>query len=249
MIKFFRHIRQRMLSENKLSKYLLYATGEILLVVIGILIALQLNEWKSNEQDKAQETKILVQLNADLRANLQEVQDINTAALERSAACDSIMLFIAERRPINDSLKKYLEEMDIDALFNNANTTYRYIQSQGTNFLRNDSIRNRITIMYERDFQNIFSRQEMSWQIVVDELRPTYDRLLRVDSMITFDFSPYTVNTPRDIEVFYQDQTLKNVIARMRLVTGVRTTWLSITLKKLEALIEDIDAEISKLNS
>jgi hypothetical protein len=39
MIKFFRHIRQKLLSENKFSKYLLYAVGEILLVVIGILIA------------------------------------------------------------------------------------------------------------------------------------------------------------------------------------------------------------------
>ena len=43
MIKFFRKIRQRLLSENKFSKYLLYALGEIVLVVIGILIALRIN--------------------------------------------------------------------------------------------------------------------------------------------------------------------------------------------------------------
>ena len=43
MIKFFRKIRQRLLSENKFSKYLFYAIGEIVLVVIGILIALQVN--------------------------------------------------------------------------------------------------------------------------------------------------------------------------------------------------------------
>ena len=43
MIKFFRKIRQRLLTENKFSKYLLYAIGEIILVVIGILIALQIN--------------------------------------------------------------------------------------------------------------------------------------------------------------------------------------------------------------
>ena len=50
MIKFFRHIRQRLISENRISKYLLYAIGEIVLVVIGILIALQINNW--NEQNK-----------------------------------------------------------------------------------------------------------------------------------------------------------------------------------------------------
>ncbi|WP_445383656.1 hypothetical protein [Robiginitalea sp. IMCC43444] len=45
MIRFFRSLRQRLLTENKISKYLLYAIGEILLVVIGILIALQINNW------------------------------------------------------------------------------------------------------------------------------------------------------------------------------------------------------------
>ena len=45
MLRFFRQIRQRLLTDNKFSKYLLYAVGEILLVVIGILIALQINNW------------------------------------------------------------------------------------------------------------------------------------------------------------------------------------------------------------
>jgi hypothetical protein len=49
MIKFFRHIRQRLLSENKISKYLVYAMGEIVLVVIGILIALQINNWNDKK--------------------------------------------------------------------------------------------------------------------------------------------------------------------------------------------------------
>jgi len=48
MIKVFRKIRQNLLSENKLSEYLLYAAGEIFLVVVGILIALQINNWNEN---------------------------------------------------------------------------------------------------------------------------------------------------------------------------------------------------------
>ncbi len=52
MIKFFRRIRQQLLSENKFSKYLLYAIGEIILVVIGILIALQINNWNAQQKEK-----------------------------------------------------------------------------------------------------------------------------------------------------------------------------------------------------
>ena len=50
MIKFFRHIRKRILTENKTGRYLKYAIGEIVLVVFGILIALQINNW--NEERK-----------------------------------------------------------------------------------------------------------------------------------------------------------------------------------------------------
>ncbi|MGB5238162.1 MAG: DUF6090 family protein [Flavobacteriaceae bacterium] len=70
MIKFFRKIRHRLLSENKLSKYLLYALGEIFLVVIGILIALQINNW--NEQRKADKIGIqyLKGVQIDLRNDI-----------------------------------------------------------------------------------------------------------------------------------------------------------------------------------
>ena len=50
MIKFFRKIRQNLLTENKFSKYLIYAIGEIILVVIGIMMALSINEWKNEKR-------------------------------------------------------------------------------------------------------------------------------------------------------------------------------------------------------
>ena len=69
MIKFFRRIRQRLLSESKFSKYLLYAIGEIVLVVIGILIALSINNWNENRKKALQESYYL----ASLRGNI--IQD------------------------------------------------------------------------------------------------------------------------------------------------------------------------------
>ena len=74
MIKFFRKIRQKLLTENKFSKYLLYAIGEIVLVVIGILIALQINNWnelrKANNREHSLYQNILIDLeNEDVRLN------------------------------------------------------------------------------------------------------------------------------------------------------------------------------------
>jgi Family of unknown function (DUF6090) len=66
MIKFFRKIRQNMIKENRTSKYLLYAIGEIILVVIGILIALSINNWNENRKDKIKERNYLIGIKADL---------------------------------------------------------------------------------------------------------------------------------------------------------------------------------------
>ena len=55
MIKFFRRIRQKLLTEGKTGRYLQYAFGEILLVVLGILIALQINNWNENRNSITQE--------------------------------------------------------------------------------------------------------------------------------------------------------------------------------------------------
>ncbi|SHH42148.1 DUF6090 family protein [Winogradskyella jejuensis] len=70
MIKFFRRIRQQLLSENKFSKYLLYAIGEIVLVVIGILIALQINNWNEAKANEARLIKILKEIRLDLETDV-----------------------------------------------------------------------------------------------------------------------------------------------------------------------------------
>ena len=73
MIKFFRKIRQRLLSENKFSKYLVYAVGEIILVVIGILIAIQLNSIKNQRESRNEEITHLENLLADLKQDKTEL--------------------------------------------------------------------------------------------------------------------------------------------------------------------------------
>ncbi len=69
MIKFFRKIRYNLMSENKTGKYFKYAIGEIILVVIGILIALQINNWNENRKERSNELKILNTLNAEFTRN------------------------------------------------------------------------------------------------------------------------------------------------------------------------------------
>ena len=77
MIKFFRHIRRSLIQENKMGKYFKYAIGEIILVVIGILIALQINNWNESKKEEAFETEILQQLRANLIKDKITLEEIN----------------------------------------------------------------------------------------------------------------------------------------------------------------------------
>ena len=76
MFKFFRKIRKKFANENKPLKYLRYAIGEILLVVIGILIALQVNNWNEVHKLKKVEIKILNELKADVAFSIIELDTV-----------------------------------------------------------------------------------------------------------------------------------------------------------------------------
>ncbi|MEZ4781025.1 MAG: DUF6090 family protein [Flavobacteriaceae bacterium] len=75
MIKFFRRIRQRLVSESKFSKYILYAIGEIILVVIGILLALQINNWNQQRIEDKKEIELLIDLKDEFKNNLTELEE------------------------------------------------------------------------------------------------------------------------------------------------------------------------------
>ena len=74
MLKFFRKIRQQLLLENSFSKYLLYAAGEILLVVIGILLALHINNWNEAKKDRKVENQALINLKLEFDENHKRLQ-------------------------------------------------------------------------------------------------------------------------------------------------------------------------------
>ena len=76
MIKFFRKIRQNLLMENKTGKYFKYAIGEIVLVVIGILIAIQLNEWRNDSVNTKQKQKVLLTLKTDFEVSLTRLDTV-----------------------------------------------------------------------------------------------------------------------------------------------------------------------------
>jgi hypothetical protein len=91
MIKFFRQFRRKLLNEGKTPKYFKYAIGEIVLVVIGILIALQINNWNQEHQQKNEELKQLKALKLEFEKNAISLDSITTHHTENEDATLRLM--------------------------------------------------------------------------------------------------------------------------------------------------------------
>lgn len=109
MIKFFRKIRQQLLSENKFRKYFTYATGEIILVVIGILIALQINNLNEDRKLRDAEQVLLLQLRQEFNSNLSQLnQKIKMRDIMISSANRLLLMIDDKAKMVPDSIAHYL---------------------------------------------------------------------------------------------------------------------------------------------
>lgn len=111
MISFFRKIRQKLLQQNRVTQYLAYALGEIFLVVIGILIALQINNWNEERKDRAKENSILLSLYTESMGNREKLQATiqhHQALLETTKGLMDLF-FVSESELKNYNLDSLIE--------------------------------------------------------------------------------------------------------------------------------------------
>ncbi len=150
MIKFFRNIRQNLLMENKTSKpalsagrYLKYAIGEIVLVVIGILIALQVNNANIERINRISELKFLKNIQLDLEKDLSSLSFLINFRKERIIG-DSKLIQHINGAPIDDftEVTKQVVNSIMEQRFSPNNNTYVELSSSGNlNLISNDSIK------------------------------------------------------------------------------------------------------------
>lgn len=148
MIKFFRKIRQKLLSENKFRKYLVYAIGEILLVVIGILIALAANNWNIEQNNAKSEIILLKQLEEEYTENLSElIQNIQLREDMTLSAYSLRNYFINGAEGIAlDSLEKHRALTYYNINFNAPNgTTSLLLNSGELNLIQDDELKIRLS--------------------------------------------------------------------------------------------------------
>jgi hypothetical protein len=176
MIKFFRHIRQRLLLEGKIGRYFKYAIGEIALVMIGILLALQVSNW--NELHKAQklEKRYLSELILDLQTDSLSISNFVTQSdLQKHYKEKLIDIFNNETTYSEDSLNIYFNtQWQTTYSFNPITTTLDEMKSTGNiGLIKNSDLRRRILETYNNyeihinQHERIYNRQqEEIWKLL-----------------------------------------------------------------------------------
>jgi hypothetical protein len=145
MIKFFRKIRYDLMKKNKTGKYLKYAVGEIVLVVIGILIALQLNLYKENSKEnkvmKSYCYQLLDDLNEDKKFLTSYIEEMTFFKSEYKRYLDS---YKGKNLSLKESLKN-LKQLDINVnyiIFNSS--TFQSLEKSGDIKILTDVIRSKL---------------------------------------------------------------------------------------------------------
>ncbi|MEK6152490.1 DUF6090 family protein [Flavobacteriaceae bacterium 3-367] len=113
MIKIFRKTRQKFLAENKFSKYLVYAIGEIILVVIGILIALQINNWNESRKDDLQLQEYEQSLIGELRTDLARLKALDSVNSKKKKAIKNYFDYYHSENPESEVLLQEMNSLDI----------------------------------------------------------------------------------------------------------------------------------------
>jgi hypothetical protein len=150
MLRFFRQIRQKLIEQENVRKYVWYALGEILLVMIGILLALQVNNWNEERKINILESKLLKQVSVALEDDIEYFNMLN-ARMDQSQSSAAVItkLYQNDIKVDNDSLISLADDLVLGYLFVYNAGPYEAIKSTGLDIINNDEIREKLTHLYD----------------------------------------------------------------------------------------------------
>ena len=148
MLRIFNTVRQQLVREGQLGRYIGYALGEIVLIVIGILIALQIDAWADDRSERRFEHKTLSQIRTNLQTDHKELSEI---LLNRREATQSIENILSIEDPGNadDNLELWLSAVMQFDRFHSLTSAYEVLKSRGLDIVRNDELRTTLGIYYD----------------------------------------------------------------------------------------------------
>jgi hypothetical protein len=225
------------MKQNKTIKYLKYAIGEIILITIGILIAVQINSYKTYQNNRVIEKQLLLKLKTDLQNDTFDLNRLLQTKKGKRDACNYMFEFFDNPlKPISDTAKYktgvfYPLGSSID--YNPHNTIFELAKSSGDLFkITNDTLIETITVYFT---DNSLSQH----------LSTTKEYILDFYSLPTEN---YPINpdkwTTQSIQGYFKDFRIENLYLLLHSLYGVDIKLINEKMDKATKLMEQIDHEI-----
>jgi len=223
MINFLRKTRKKLANDSQFIKYTRYAIGEIVLVVIGILIALSINNWNEDRKDKIIEKQIIAGLYYEFSQNKKIVQEKIKEIENSSKACFSIMNLMNKD---SSQLSKY----KIDSLiylsveykhFNPSNNTlFEVLQTGNLKIISNKALKDNL-FEWSRELENNKSTFKIYEKWIEDGMLPYYSKNIALKNIDKYGPMAWKKksNFEEGFEVIFNDREFENIIDKSSFCT------------------------------
>ena len=200
-----------MLTENKFSKYLLYAIGEILLVIIGILIALQINNWNEENKTRKEESNILTEMKLALKSDLDYI-DFSIKSHKLSTRNLTIIKEQFQlKTTTNDSLNYLYYSLLYTSPVEVTIVPFETLKSKGFDLISNNSLRNKILHYYEQTVKYSMNKEQfISKKFTIEYCTKLFN------TVAWYSYKPPNSGMnqiiPNDIESLKKDKVFLNLL-------------------------------------
>ncbi|WP_445385815.1 DUF6090 family protein [Robiginitalea sp. IMCC44478] len=237
MIRFFRRIRQQFLSENKFSKYLFYAIGEIVLVVLGILIALQINDWNEKRKSKLVETELLRQFQVELNSDIAAIEHTLEVYQKANNSCAVLIRHLKNNGAYHDTLNYHFAVWNDYEHFNINNGAISNLNSRGVEIISDADLRNQILKLYNQTYSYSKDIGGFYREDLVQFVYPVY--LKKVEPV-----SWGKMAIPNDYDALLKDTEFMNQLQWIKNATGHNMDVYREALAEIRQIINAIEKEL-----
>jgi len=240
MARIFNTTRQRLLKENRLTRYLIYAIGEIVLVVIGILIALQLNNWNAERKERALEVKTLSELLTSFQGDLKDLTfNLHTHSKGRISS-EQLLKAFDQELPYNDSLDRHFGQFYSISVLVHSTGAFETLKSRGMDIISNDSLRRQVVRIHDLIYNEILENQRSFDVVDLQE-----NKHFMFEHMT--DWKLFQLAKPKDYEKIRKDLVFRNRLEYTVQVRGMMCDKYRRAKEECEAVIRALENDIERL--
>ena len=228
---------------NKLTTYLLYAIGEIVLVVIGILIAVNINNWNQDRKMDQQELKMLYEIRENLKESAAEVEMMVASHKDNLKSYYILLDQFNQKMPDHDSLKIHYAAIGGWTSPYLTMTAYESLKQKGVDLISNDSLRFKITKMYESYFNYLINDWDRAeWRDSEAIVGPYFTKQFYFETGGAWRGTA----TPNNYAALIEDPEYKNILTLLVENRRWGKAMGKDILIEIRSLISDIDIELTK---